>query len=347
MNATDLFLQIADDANANQTIYQIINNTEYKMDNPLTWQWKFYYYFEKSPAYWCYEHVAFLFNKLMVPQGTKFFALLRDPIKRTYSYWSHQFGIKNIRDSWVQYVHDGMNDKHIRQMIVLLKDASKNIMQIKDTLLKEWRAYTYASDKSYGYIGPRDGNHKKSGKWGKGLRDFRRFNRGQPRSRKKSRKSTFGRKLLNETRRRRLWSESEAGYVAADTNSYLGVGASCYVIPLLMWLEYIPTSQMSVMQSELMYGGNHNDFISDVRCWYSNGYEYASMDACKRSGDTQVIVTKEHKTKSAKKEIPDRDARSLYNGLYKHCNERLKELMELDEYRSLPLHQMQWDKWYS
>ena len=80
----------------------------------MTWKWKYYYYFEKSPAYWCYEHVAFLFNKLMVPQGTKFFVLMRDPIKRTFSYWSHQTQIHHLSGNWQQYINGGLNNDNIK-----------------------------------------------------------------------------------------------------------------------------------------------------------------------------------------------------------------------------------------
>eukprot|EP00483_Globobulimina_turgida_P006219 UN06229 len=114
-----------------------------------------------------------------------------------------------------------------------------------------------------------------------------------------------------------------------------------------MWLKYVPSTQLTIMQSELMYGGNHNNFISDVRCWYSVGYEYDTMEECKNDKKKNVVVSEEHLTVSAKGKIQESDARRLHDELFQFCNKRLKELLEMEEYKHMPLHQIAWDTWYS
>lgn len=59
------------------------------------------------------------------------------------------------------------------------------------------------------------------------------------------------------------------------------------------------------------------------------------------------MVTEEHLTISAKGKIQDNDKRTLYDGLYKYCNKRLMELLEMDKYKHMALHEMQWNAWYS
>eukprot|EP01083_Nonionella_stella_P084466 233833_1 len=310
------------------------DHKEYKSEDPRTWRWKYYYYFEKSPAYWCYEHVAYLFHKLLVPQGTKFFVLLRDPLKRTFSYWSHQTQIGHLRHggSWPNFIQNSLHNVHLQKMIGLLRDDNQSILEIKEDLLKTWSDYVYAE--SYGYIGRRDDTtqnrkpkipHRVQRRKGLDIED---------------------QTSRNTSTRRRLWTQRDPGYVGADTNPKLGVGASCYVIPLLMWLQYVPVGQMSVMQSELMYGGNHNKFVSDVRCWVSVGYEYDTMEECQKDGKKNVEVPEEHMTMSSKNKVHEQEAQALYNGLFKFCNKRLKELLEMDEFKSMMLHQIAWDKWY-
>eukprot|EP01084_Bolivina_argentea_P139294 245062_1 len=383
MNSTETFIDIIKNNNSpnkkKNKLYDIINNnnTPYSESNPLSWHWKYYYYFEKSPAYWCYEHVAYLFNKLLVPQGTKFFILMRDPIKRTFSYWSHQTGIGHLHGKWPQFITNSLQNKQLQNMINLMKDETKTIMDIKDDLLKEWKDYVYSNDRPYGHIGKRDGTQKNKkpgrrpnrGNIGAKIRrkplnvnhvtEENNSNLGDMRQKilhEWSKRKGNGRRLfdfdsddafMNESRRKLLWTQKDPGYVKADTNPKLGVGASCYVVPLLMWLEYLPATQLSIMQSELMYGGNHNNFVSDVRCWYSLGYEYETMEQCKNDKKKDVVVSEEHMTGSAKGKIGDNEARKLHNQLFKYCNKRLKELLDMDEYKDMPLHEVQWDGWYS
>ena len=328
---------------------------KYKADDPMTWKWKYYYYFEKSPAYWCYEHVAFLFNKIMVPMGTKFFVLMRDPIKRTFSYWSHQTQIRHLNGPWNKYIENGLNDENIKNMVKLMKNESAPILDIKDELVSEWRKYAYS--KNYGYIGARVAKKPRPNK-------HRHRNRNPVKFRKllneEDVEKIMRERIMNQWRlkhfqeydmfdhnenmtRRRLWTAKDPGYVKADTNPNLGVGASCYVIPLLMWLEYIPIEQMAVMQSELMYGSNHNNFIMDVRCWFALGYEYETMQQCRDDRKKKVDIQEEHQTVSARKKVEDKDARRLYNGLYKWCNKRLLELLKIEKYRGMLLHEMKWE----
>ena len=151
----------------------------------------------------------------------------------------------------------------------------------------------------------------------------------------------------NNSSKRRLWTSNDPGYISADSNPKLGIGASCYIIPLLMWLKYIPIEQLMVMQSELMYGNNHNNFLSDVRCWFALEYEYETMNQCRKDKKKMVEIEKEHHTKSARNKVKDNEARQLYDGLYKWCNKRLFELLNLDQYKKILLHEIKWEEWYS
>ena len=382
MNSTDIFMDIVKYNDTDKTLFQIIQgkNGEYDMHNPLTWKWKYYYYFEKTPAYWCYDHVAFIFNKMLVPQGTKFFVLARDPIKRTFSYWSHQTQIGHLRGKWEGYINEGLNIPSIKSMVGLLKDESKSIMEIKDELLQYWNYYVYARDKGYGYQGRRDGSHgnhfgakanrqnaaKKRGGKRRPLsvdmdEDMNLFGSVVEKEMKEQIMEEWRETNRNLTfmhddfmtsngngTRRRLWTGRDPGYTGnADTNPKLGIGASCYVVPLLMWLEYVPVGQIALMQSELMYGGNHNNFISDVRCWTSLGYEYDTMEECRKDGKKKVEVHEEKKTGSARSRVQDSEARKLYDGLYKWCNKRLMELVAMERYKGILLHEMNFDAWYS
>ena len=358
MNATRPFTRIVNYNNSSsalssKNIIEILGDNElkYESTNPLSWRWRYYYYFEKSPAYWCYEHVAYLFGQLLAPQGTKFFVMARDPIKRSFSYYSHQTQIGRWRGNWDKYINEGLNDQHIQKMVGLMKDEARSLMDIKGELLKYWKQYVYDSGRGYGYIGHRDAGHKAAGRPRKMGRHLLGGNEGNLSLREeivdKWRRSKRDGRAFIDGERRRLWSGKDPGYVKADTNPNLGIGASCYVVPLLMWLEHIPSAQVVVMQSELMYGGNHNRFISDVRCWMSLGYEYNTMEECRQSGKKEVEVGEEHKTISARTRVKEEDARKLYDGLYKYCNQRLRELMEIEEFAHLAMHDMQWDKWFS
>jgi len=319
---------------------------EYKANDPLSWRWKFYYYFEKSPAYWCFEHVAYLFGQLLAPQGTKLFVMARDPIKRLFSYYSHQSQISRYRGNWNKYITDGLQDSNIQAMIALMKDEQRSLMDIKGGLLKHWRQYVYESGRRYGYIGARDAQRGKLAKRKKSRRLFANDMNGSY----SLREQIVDRYHQNDTwfsNRRRLWGPKDPGHVKADPDPTVGMGASCYVVPLLMWLEHVPSTQLSVMQSELMYGADHNRFISDVRCWMSLGYEYETMEQCRQSGTKDVSISEEHKTISARSKVSEADSRRLHDELYQYCNKRLVELLEMDEYAHMTLHTMQWDKWFS
>merc|ERR1712154_372593 len=73
-----------------------------------------------------------------------------------------------------------------------------------------------------------------------------------------------------------------------DTNPWFAVGASCYVVPLLMWLRYVPPSQIRVIQSEVLFGGSEHDarerqrVFHRLRCWLRRDYVQgnASQEEC-------------------------------------------------------------------
>jgi len=104
-----------------------------------------YFYFEKSPSYWNYPHVAFLFSRFLVSQNTKLLILLRSPKRRTHSYFVLQSLLNRLvtRD-FADFIAQSMANAYIAQMQSVLS-KHENVQNVRSELLSVWRGYVYAN----------------------------------------------------------------------------------------------------------------------------------------------------------------------------------------------------------
>ena len=280
------------------------------LENP-NHDYKHYYYFEKSPAYWYYPHIAMIFKYFLIPtQNTKFVILLRNPLKRIYSYFILQFRLHriNINNGFHEFIEQSMSNKYIKLMQnILSSHTTMDIMkssEIMDKLLSVWSGYIYKNQQNY-------------------------------------------------------VTKTGDEY---DTNPWFGIGASCYFVPLLMWLKYIPLNNIKVIQSELLFGNDRIQtmkYMNLFRCWISMDYEYKDgedMNKClrdKEESNLKLNITIPHSRPISylgNESIYDVDhASSVYINynefLMTTCKQQLINLFEIQHYKSLTLFPFEWKMW--
>eukprot|EP01084_Bolivina_argentea_P048749 89767_1 len=273
--------------------YNDIRN-EYKSD---TIKYKYYYYFEKSPAYWYYEHMAFLF-KHFLPYNTKYVILLRNPFKRMYSYFILQYLLNRvITIDFNDFIQQSLNNKYIQSMMQIL---SLPINNKKNKLISLWRLYIYKNQQNYITV---NGNYE------------------------------------------------------YDTNPWFSLGANCYVVPLLMWLKYIPITQIKLIQTELLFNkkSNVSYYFNLFRCWLSMQYEYDNnLEICLKDKqkwtDNNITMIHSRKVSQFASSIKDKlilteTVRFEYNNFITSCNQRLSNLLNENKYIELQLMPFQWELW--
>ena len=299
----------------NYTYHRILNATSFKDHCSMKWYkhfWqikyddirnskkngkksRFYYYFEKSPAYWYYEHVAFVFKHFLIPlENTKFVILLRNPLKRLFSYFVLQYSLHQIITiDFEDFIEQSLNNKYIQLMDKELSNREYD----KEKLMNLWRMYIYKNGANY---------------------------------------------------------ISVNGQYKYDTNPWSSFGGSCYIVPLLMWLQYIPIKRIKIIQMESLYKSKVDAFesLNLLRCWLSIEYEYdGDLDHCLNDKRTNATIyhlrSVSHFAKSRNVNMID-DSSKVYHEyriFFKQCNQRLQDLFAEQQYKQLQLSEFEWDLW--
>ena len=97
-----------------------------------------------------------IYKYFLIPtQDTKFVILLRNPLKRIYSYFILQFRLHRIfvNNGFGQFIQESMDNKYIKLMDKMLSnenamDIIKN-RNIMNKLLKIWNLYIYKNEHNY------------------------------------------------------------------------------------------------------------------------------------------------------------------------------------------------------